>query len=141
MENLIPKITSEKIKKYIDEFFLMEKGEIIKNPKKIIPFSMSSQITRRSLKHIVENRTLYDGLSFQQLITFISKAQEIIENPEVEVDNWGNKNYPQSRLLGKFNPESNKGIMIVVRSDRRGTKYVITIFRKEARNYFRLVEK
>lgn len=141
MENAVPRITSEKIEKYISEFFSMQKGVLIKNPKEIIWFTENARITRQSLKHIVENRILFDRLNRQQLTFFILKARETVENPELNMDNAGNEKYPNSRLLGRFDPETNKGIMVVVHNTPYGVKDVITIFRKEARNYFRMAEK
>jgi hypothetical protein len=48
MENL----NAEKIDNYIDEFFLMERGEKISNPNGKILFFGEICVSRRSLKHV-----------------------------------------------------------------------------------------
>ena len=67
-----------KINDYIDEFFSMEKGEVIINPQEMIPFGRNIIIYRRALKHIVEQRSLNDGFIVLVLDSINKEKKRII---------------------------------------------------------------
>jgi hypothetical protein len=130
--------TIQKIDSYIDEFFFMERGASIDNPQEKILFIPGVWISRRSLKHIVEQRSINNGFEPDNIKALLGKAKLAISMPDVDMKN-SSKEYPASRLFGKFDYEINKGVMVVVDGVGAGERCVITIFVKEARQFFKLL--
>jgi len=136
MEN----VTNAKIDQYIEEFFPMKKGEMIKHPQETFLFAADIQISRRALKHIVERRSINDGRGIDGLKLLMKSACEAVTHPQIIIKN-SNGRYSSSRLFGRFDPKTNKGIMVVVDSTAGVGSFVVTIFYKEAVQFFKLQEK
>ena len=128
----------EEVEQCIDEFFCMEKGEEIRDPHRMLFFADNALISRQSLKHVVERRSLNDGMGASLIKSFIRKAAYAVNSPDVVMENHNNK-YPASRLFGRFDVEINKGIMVVVDGENGKTGRVITIFLKKTSQFVRLL--
>jgi hypothetical protein len=132
--------TIQKINDYIDEFFFMEKGEIISNPRERILFSGNIYISRRSLKHIVEQRSINDGLDACGIKLLIKRARGMLIDPEMIIKNK-NKKYPNSLTFGKFDFGADQGVLAIVDTANGSQRVLITIFYKEEKQFLKLVEK
>jgi len=114
----------------------MEKGEAIRFSEETLLIAPCIQISRRALKHIVEQRSLNDGWDIVHIKLLIRSAYETLLDPQIDITNKNGK-YPNSHLLGRFDLGMNKGVMVVV--DNVGDhKFIVTIFRKEAVQFFKL---
>jgi hypothetical protein len=127
------------INEYIEEFFPMRKGEFILNPTRMISFSPGILISRKAIKHIVEQRSLIDRFDERAIKLLFQIARDAIMDPQIIAKN-NNVKYPNSKLLGRFDSELNKGIMVVLEDAMERERSIITIFCKEARQ-FRKMQK
>jgi len=128
------------INEYIEEFFPMRKGEFILDPARIISFSPGIWISRKVIKHVVEQRSLIDRFDERAIKLLFQIARNAITNPQIIAKN-NNVKYPNSKLLGRFDPELNKGIMVVLEDVTGRDKNVITIFCKEERQFRKMQKK
>jgi hypothetical protein len=123
----------------VEEFFPMRKGEFILDPAGMVPFSSGIWISRKTLKHVVEQRSLIDGLDARAIKLLFRIARNVVMDPQINTKNY-NLKYPNSRLLGKFDQGINKVIMVVLETTAGGDRAVVTIFCKEERQ-FRKMQK
>ncbi|HEY5221214.1 MAG TPA: hypothetical protein VIJ29_03695 [Candidatus Paceibacterota bacterium] len=130
-------VTKQKIDRCVEEFFPMRKGEAIRFPEKTFLIAVGVQISRRALKHIVEQRSLNDGWDIAHIKLLIRSAHETLLDPQIDITNSTGR-YPNSHLLGRFDREMNKAVMIVIDEARGDEKFIVTIFRKEAVQFFKL---
>jgi hypothetical protein len=132
--------TIQKINDYIDEFFFVVRGEVISNPQEKIPFSCDMTISRQALKHVVERRSVNDGMNIDGVKRLLGKAQAIVANPELMIQNVSER-YPDSYLFGGLDSAMGKAIMVVVDYVDEERPCVITIFLKERRQFLKLIKK
>ena len=136
MENL----NAEKIDNYIDEFFLMERGEKISNPNGKILFFGEICVSRRSLKHVVEQRSINDGLDANGIKLLARKVRKVLANPEIVIKS-NSKKYPRSYIYGGFDLGTNQGIMAIVDHADEWEACLITVFYKEVKPFLKLINK
>ena len=127
-----------KIESYVDEFFALEKGAIIKNPEESFEFH-DARLTRRQIKHIVESR-IKEGRAAPEIKDTLLRALETIKSPTLEFSN-PSQDYPGSIVRAKLFIDINKSVIVVL--DKKGghTRDVITIFSKKSKEYRRLEKK
>jgi hypothetical protein len=116
----------EKIIEYIREFFVMERGALIKNPMKETYLDSEIIIRRIGLKHIVESRG-EDHYSMAQIENMILRIPEVFFDPEFDIKN-SNPKYEGSRIVGKLYEEENRGLMVIHQLDDRGIKCVYNAY-------------
>jgi hypothetical protein len=126
-----------RIKKYAREFLNMKKGEKIANPQEIILVTRVARVTRRSLKHFIESR-VEQGNSWDEIDYLLEKVGEIIKNPQLEILNPNQRNYPGSFLLGNFYVDKKKAVIVVL--DREGgIRNIVTLYFAKKAYFFRLL--
>jgi hypothetical protein len=130
----------QKINDYIDEFFPMGKGEVIRDPGEIILFFRDIYISRRSLKHIVEQRSINDGLGSCEIKLLIRRLGEVLLDPEIVIKSNSEK-YRDSSTYGRFNPGENQAVMAIIDYADKNKKYLITAFYKEEKQFLKLLKK
>lgn len=122
----------------IDKFYDLEKGVDIENPNGRIFLTDNASLSRKVLKHIVEERKTKDGLSSGQIAYLLEKAPNAISNPEIEFINK-NPSYPESIVRGKYDKKTDQGIMVVLDKATGEVREIINLFGKEARKFFKLL--
>ncbi len=71
----------------------------------------------------------------------MSKVPDVLNKPEIDILNPKQVEYPGSRLLGKYDPETKYGIMVVLDKETGEIREVITVFRKDGRQFLRDLAK
>jgi hypothetical protein len=130
-------LMENQIKKYAQEFFNMEKGEIIINPHESIMVSRGINFTRKSLKHFIESRVI-QGSSWEDISYLLEKASEVIVYPELSILNPKKDKYPDSLLMGKFYKEKKKAVMVII-DTRKGKREIISLSFKKEKGFFKLL--
>ncbi len=126
----------QKIPSYVDELFSSKKGSTITNPNESFTFG-DGKITRKQMKHIIEQRKL-EGKTPEEIKIIFSKIPEVIENPLLEYPNTSS-NYPGSIVrIQKFD-DLGGGVAVIL--DKGEIKDVITAFTKRESEVNRLKNK
>lgn len=118
----------------------MKKGERIDFPEVAMPLWGSICISRRSMKHIVEQRSIHDGFDKSQIKELIKKSCTALANPEIIMEDT-NEKYPHGWLFGRFDSEMNVGVIAIVDFADKNKQYLITVFYKEAKKFYKLFTK
>jgi hypothetical protein len=118
----------KEINRYIEEFFPMDKGEIIKDPTEEILLGGNLKVKRIGLKHIVESRK-DDGYSREAIKDMVSRAIGTVLCPELDIANT-NKKYPDSRIAGKAYPCEDRALLVIYQPDKEG-KVVYNLYYRE----------
>jgi hypothetical protein len=113
------------------EFFSMKKGEIIASPQETISVSRVARVTRRALKHFIESRVA-QGNSWDDIDYLLKKVGEITENPQLNIKNTNQHNYPGSLLLGNFYADRKLAAMVVLDQGNAVPEVVSLYFTKKA---------
>lgn len=117
----------------IEEMYPMKKGVFILDPEDKIQLSFDVSISRRALKHIIENRK-DNTYSMNRIKNMIDRIPIALNQPDFDVLNTKNQKY-NSFISGKIFSEEKEGLMIVYVIEGK-TKCVITAFYK-ARSGFK----
>jgi len=80
------------------------------------------------------------GLDTGEVRLLLKKAQSTLLWPEVTIKK-NSKKYPEGYLLGKFDFETNQGVMAMVDYIGGSERYLVTIFYKEAKQFLKLLRK
>jgi hypothetical protein len=126
----------EKINEYIYEFSLMERGVFIKNPTEEIWLDDGIKMSRMGLKHIVESR-MEDNYSVAQIVVMIYRIPEVINAPEIDIEN-PNQKYWGSRIAGKLYPDEERGLMIIYQQDSNNIKYVYNAYYRPQKRFLKM---
>ncbi len=133
-------LATRTINSYIDEFFSMGIGEKINNPNEKILFSGNIYISRRSLKHIVEQRSINDRLSIKEIKSLARDVRMMLATSKIVITSDNGK-YPNSYIYGGFDIEINRGVISVIDCADREERFIITMFYKEAKQFLKLLKK
>ncbi len=124
--------TTEKIDRYIEEFFPMRKGEMIYNPAEEILLAENIKIRRMGLKHIVESRR-EDGYSLEEIKNMMSRVIETMLSPGLDIANTNNK-YPNSRIVGKLHLHEGRALLVIYQRDKK-IKVVYNLYYREINRF------
>lgn len=119
----------------IKEYFKMPIGFPIDEPAEVITTVGSIHFTRKTIKHLVDQRKK-DGLSLEEIETLFKRISECYRAPDLRLSNH-NKNYPLSALLVKFYPNEGRGLVIVYTLDVDNF-FVITAFYRSEKKILKL---
>ncbi len=99
------------IEKIIEEFFPMEKGQLINDVESYIFIADTIRIKRRVLKHVVESRK-DDAYSQSDLCKMFSRVPTTLTQSDmVKINN--NKRYSNSVIAFKLFREENRALLVV----------------------------
>jgi hypothetical protein len=127
--------TIQKIDDYIDEFFMMKKGDLISYPDDDIPLDKNNIVSKIGLKHIVESRK-EDHYSAKEIKDMASRVLRVVKYPELDIPNT-NKKYPHSRISGKAYPEEKRALIVIYQLDR-GIKIVYNFYYRDINRFRRM---
>lgn len=124
----------------VDEMCALEKGILIARPDEIILQCGDGYMTRRQLKHIVEQRKA-ELLSPEEIKRLLDLAQQVITGFDFETYNK-NPRYSGSIMRIKVFKNQERSIAVVMDQKTQGGRAVITAYTyKLVYAYFRLLEK
>jgi hypothetical protein len=127
--------TIQKINDYIDEFFFMEKGDLISYPNDNIALDKKSTLSKIGLKHIVESRK-DDHYSAKEIKDSASRVLQVMKYPELDMPNT-NKKYPHSRINGKAYPQEGRALLVIYQLDR-GIRIVYNFYYRDINRFRRM---
>ncbi len=113
----------------IRKYFEVPIGFLIDQPTEIITMVRSIHFTRKTIKHLVDQRKK-DGLSLEEIETLFKRISECYRAPDLRLPNH-NKNYPTSALLVKFYPNENRGLVVVYIMDADNFLVITAFYRLE----------
>jgi hypothetical protein len=107
-----------------------------KTNKDFVQVSKIAGFTKRSLKHFVDSG-ITQGNSWDEINYLLKNVREVIEYPELNIPNPKQDKYPGSSLLGKFNEDERKAIIVIL--DAGGTpRSIISLHFKKKADFYRL---
>jgi hypothetical protein len=110
----------------IDEFYLTGKGIFIERPDEIILQCGDGYMTRRHLKHIVEQRK-DDHHTSEEIKKMLDDVSNIIQNFDFEIAN-SNRKYPGSVLRVKVFKSRERGAVVVMDAPINAKRPIITTY-------------
>jgi hypothetical protein len=124
----------------VDEFYLLEKGVFIERPDEIVLQCWDGYMTRRKLKHIVEQRK-EDHHPAEDIKRMLDDASIIVKNFDFETVN-PNKKYPGSIIRVKVFKSRERGAIVVMDAPIYEKRPIITTYPyRSTFAYFLLLEK
>jgi hypothetical protein len=111
------------------EMYHMEKGAFIFDPDKEIARFGGCHITRRQVKHIIEQRK-DEGKSAEEIVELLCLIPQATVNYNFEIPNR-NLKYPGSVLRALVFPGKTSGIIVVLDKPMDGVRDVITALQKK----------
>ena len=130
---------SKKLIRVIGEFYRLDSGEIIKNPSDHIYFSSNVRITRRGLKHILEERKT-DRYSLGDIKIMFFRVKEVFASPDLWIKNT-NEKYADSYISGKLYTEDKEALLIVHHCVDGVSVDIITMFYRSRRKFEKMLGK
>jgi hypothetical protein len=122
------------VENLIDQYYILEKGARIEKVDEYISLGAGIKIRRRLLKHIVEQRTLKDLMFKEDIKEMVRKIPCVVKNKQLEVMNHNQRTFPGSKIIGKFYPEMEKGLL-VIKSTQKGFEEIFDAFYREEKRF------
>ncbi len=121
----------------VDEFFPLEKGVKISDPRKAFLFC-DARITRKQIKHIVEQRKS-DGKSPGEIKTLFCHMLGAIEDFDFELPNRNPRHIGSIMRIKIF--RQGDGVIIVMGKMKGGLHDLLTVFIRNSKGIKTLVKK
>jgi hypothetical protein len=110
----------------VDEMYHLEKGIFIHRPDEIIARCGDGHITRRQVKHVIEQRKA-DGATPEEVKLILHHVPQTIIKPDFQVSN-SNLRYPDSVIRVKVFRSWKHGLMVVLDKETDSGRGLITTY-------------
>ncbi len=128
----------KQINSLIAYYFGLPKGHRISHPNIKMFIDDAVRISRRAIKHIVEERR-DDTYTIAQIQGMFTKILETVHNPDFSISN-NNKKYPGSFMTVKSYQKLNNMLVVVQNKNSSGVA-IITVFFRQYRHYKKMKAK
>ncbi|MDO8579487.1 MAG: hypothetical protein Q7R72_01285 [bacterium] len=99
-------------------YYKMNKGDLIENFNEYVYLGSDIFIRNKIVKYITDQRRIKDNMSAEDIKSMFKDIPDAVKNKEFDIENPNPSiKSPGSRLVGKFYPEKNKGLLVVKDKD------------------------
>jgi hypothetical protein len=110
----------------VDEMYHLEKGIFIARPDEVIVRCGDGHITRRQVKHVIEQRKA-DGATPEEVKLILHHVPAVIIKPDFQVPNL-NPRYPDSIIRVKVFKSWERGVITVLDREADNGRGLITAY-------------
>jgi len=128
----------KEIYELIRYYFGLPKGLHILHPDANVRVAANVFLSRRSLKHIVEERKI-DGYSLKKIKIMFCRIQKVLKNPELQILNT-NQKYVGSFISGRLYQKNFEALLVIHITEQTKQRVINAYYRPNSK-FFKMKRK